>query len=101
MLHQGLVRFVFVHGILAYHDVDPLFHFIHEVLGALALAKFDPELRERHFLVCPVDVVVYEFGRGPTVRDRPDSRGDKFFNNVTAANDRAGQMKCTLAIPDS
>jgi hypothetical protein len=101
VLHQGLICFVFVHGIFAYHDVDPSLDFVHKVLGALALAEFNPELREGNLPICPVDIVVHEFGRGPTVRDRPDARSDKFFDNITTAEYCAGQMKSTLAIPDS
>jgi hypothetical protein len=101
MLHQGLVCLILVHGIFAYHDVHPFLYFIHEVCSALAFAKFNPELRERHLLVRPIDIVIHKFGREPTVRDRPDSRGDEFFDNVTASKYRAVQVKCTFATSDS
>jgi hypothetical protein len=86
MLHQGLICLILVHGIFAYHDVHPFLHFVHKVFGALAFTKLDPELRERHLLVRPVDIVVHELSRGPTVRDRPDPGGDEFFDDVSAAN---------------
>jgi hypothetical protein len=101
MLHQGLICLVLVHGIFAYHDVHPFLYFVHEVLGALAFAKLDPELRERHLLVGPVDIVVHELSRGPTVRDRPDPGGDEFFDDIAAVKYGAGQMKCILTASDS
>jgi hypothetical protein len=101
MLHQGLVRLILVHGIFAYHDVHPFLHFFHEGLSTLVFTKLNPALRERHLLICPVDVKVHELGRGPTTRDRPDPGGDEFFDNVTAAKYGAGQVKGILTASNS
>jgi hypothetical protein len=101
MLHQGLVRLILVHGIFAYHDVHHFLHFFHEGLSTLVFAKLNPELRERHLLICPVDVKVHELSRGPTTRDTPDSGGDEFFDNVTVAKYGVGQVKGILTASNS
>jgi hypothetical protein len=101
VLHQALIRLVLIHGIFTDHKIHSLFDVEHEIIGALVVPQFNTELRKRNFLCCPVNIEVRDLIWGSAIRDRPDSGSNKFFNNVAASKDSAGEVKCIFAAPDS
>jgi hypothetical protein len=98
VLHQNLVRLVFVHGILAYHQSNSLLNLDHEIIGTLALPQFNTELRERYFLSRPVHIEMHDLGGGPAIRSRPNLCSNEFLDDVTTPKYSAGKVKSTLAV---
>jgi hypothetical protein len=96
--HKSLVRLVLDHGVFAYHDVHSLFYLDHEGVGALIFTKLNPELRERHFSSCLVNIEIYDLNGSPTAGNRPDPGSNELFNDVAAPKYSTGEMKCTLAV---
>jgi hypothetical protein len=60
MLHQSLVRLVLIHSIFTYHKSYSSLDIKHESIGGLALSQFNPELWERDFLWCPINIEVHD-----------------------------------------
>jgi hypothetical protein len=58
------------------------------------------ELREGNFLSCPVDIEVHDFSWGPTIRNRPNSGSNKFFNEITTTKDSARKVECIFITPN-
>jgi hypothetical protein len=67
----------------------------------LAISQLKAESGTGHFLSRPVHVESHNFSRGPSVGNWPNLCGNKFFNNVAAAENCASQVKCILSIPES
>jgi hypothetical protein len=97
VFHQKLVCLVFIHSVLAYHKIHFLLDFDHESISTLSFSKFNAELRERHFLSCPVDIEIHDLGGGPATRNRPNSCRNEFLDDVAAPKYSAGKVKSTLA----
>jgi hypothetical protein len=101
MLHQILICFVLIHGVFTNHEIHSPFDFKHKIVGTLAVPQLNPELRERNFLGCPVNIEVHDLSRGPTIRNWPNSGSDEFFNNVATSKDSTRKVKCIFTAPDT
>jgi hypothetical protein len=93
VFHKSLVRLVLVHGIFAYHDIHYLFYLDHEGISAMIFTKLNPELRERHFSSCLVDVEIHDLSGSPTAGNRPNPGSSELFNDVAAPKYSTGEMK--------
>jgi hypothetical protein len=100
VFYQVLISFVFVHGGFANHGIHLLLNLIHKLFGALAVFQLNAESGKQYFLRCLVDVEVHDFGRGPSIRNRPDFSINELLDNVASTKNRTGQVECTFTIPD-
>jgi hypothetical protein len=64
----------------------------------LTFSQLNVELRERHFLSCPVDIEIHDLGGGPTTRNRTNSCSNEFLDDGAAPKYSAGKVKSTLAV---
>jgi hypothetical protein len=99
VLYQVLESFVFIHGRLVNHGIHFLFHFIHEIIGTLILSELNTESGKgtscatQFMLKATISVGAHPYG--------PDVRSNKFFDNVSTAEECASQVEGTLTIPES
>jgi hypothetical protein len=99
VLHQVLICFILIHGVVANHEIHSSFDFEHEIVGTLAVSQLKAEFRERNFLCCPVDIEVHDFGRGPTIRNRLNSSSGELLDNVATTEDGAREVEHIFAVP--
>jgi hypothetical protein len=67
----------------------------------LSIFQLNAKSGKRYCLRCLVHVEIHDFGRSPSIRNRPNFSSDKFLNNVASTKNCTGQVECTFTVPDS
>jgi hypothetical protein len=101
MLHQVLVCFILIHCVFANHEIYSSFSFKHKDVGTLTFPQLNAELRKGNFLSCLVNIIeVHDFSWGPTIKNRPNSGSNEFFNDITTTKDSALKVEGIFTAPD-